>query len=436
MQRIMIPVALALVISPIILGPPVAVGVINAQPSPIALSQTCTVSASIGEDNLINEYSAWNPNIDFDSSGYVPATLICDRPVEKLEPIMHQTAAALDSSLSPQPQPAIKTGVCHSHIGTNTHTPVLMESALSTVLDEPLIAETPLADAALPTQVTEVLSGFGNPTVYGQSIPLISEEAQLTGPHDMTAVPDNGSLLDIFSHILKRFDPGSRAGGFASALAETRSAEYTIPTIFNPEFSTEGTSLAHPITTTPAVESLALPRIKPKIIWLLGLVVAAASAVFRRGKRLKRFGRRRNARLYPSPSESPPSSPSRGTPPPGLPELNFDPAKEARMAPEYKAAAAGQRSGQSAAVGDPSLSQASQNVEATTLTRSLANRRPAALVDAPWCTVMIYGLDKKWGKMAPRRYGAKRYTAPPLLEMPLVEEVQEGDDGADGADFE
>ncbi|RYO96805.1 hypothetical protein DL765_011378 [Monosporascus sp. GIB2] len=431
MRRIMIPVALALAISPIILGPPAAVGVINTQPSPIALSQTCTVSASIGEDNLINECSAWNPNIDFDSSGHVLATLTCDRPVEKLGLILHQTATALDSSLSPRSRPAIEIGVCHSHIGTNTHTPVLMESALSTVLDEPLIAETSLADAVLPTQATEVFSKFGNPTVYGQGMPLISEQTQSTSPYDITAVPDNGSLLDRFSHFLKGLDPGSTTGDFASALAETLSAEYTIPTIFNPGLSTEGASLAHPITTTPAVESLALPRIRPKIVWLIGLVVAAASAVLKRGKRLRRFRRRRNARLYPSPSESPPSSPSRGTPPPGLPELNFDPAKEARMAPEYKAAAAGLSSGQSAAVGDPSLSQASQNVEATTLTRSLANRRPAALVDAPWCTVMIYGLDKRWGKMAPRRYGVKRFTAPPLSEMPLVEEVQEGDDGAD-----
>ncbi|RYP66587.1 hypothetical protein DL769_005994 [Monosporascus sp. CRB-8-3] len=312
-----------------------------------------------------------------------------------------------------------------------------MKSALSTVLEEPLIAETSLADVALPTQTTEVFSKSGNPTAYDQSMPLLSEQVQSTGPYDMTTEPDNGSILDRFSHIPKRLAPGSRAGDFVSALAETLSAEYTTSTVFNPEFPTEGTSLAHPITTTPAVESLALPRIRPKIIWLLSLVVAAASAVFKRGKRLKRFGRRRNARLYPSPS--PPSSPSqRSTPvtaPLELPELNFDPAEEAKMAPQYKAAAAASLSSRpSTAVGDPSLSQALQNVEATTLKRSLAKRRPAAQAEAPWCTVMIYGLDTKWGKMVPTRYGVGRFTAPPLSEMPVVGE--EGQEGEDGDDFE
>ncbi|RYP74849.1 hypothetical protein DL771_002770 [Monosporascus sp. 5C6A] len=439
MERIMIPVAVALAIFPFILERLIMVGVINTKSSPIALSQTCTTSGSINGDNLINEYSHWNLNIGFDSSGHVPVTFTCDCPVEKLGLTVHQTATALDSSLSSQPQPAIETGVCRNHIGTNTHTPVLTEPALSTVLDESLIADTSLTNAALPTQATEVFSESGNQTRYDQSMPLLSEQAQPTGSHDMTIVPDNGSLMGRFSSILKPLEPGSRAGDFASALAETLSAEYTIPSIFNREFPTGGTSPPHPISTTPAMESLALPRIRPKIIWLLSLVVAAASAVFKRGRRLKRF-RRRNARLYPSPSPSPSPAPSppRGstpvTPPPGLPELNFDPAIELRMAPEYKAAAAGLSSRQSAAGGDPNLSQALQNVEGTTLVRRLAIRRPAAQAEAPWCTVMIYGLDKKWGKMAHRRYGGKPFTAPPLSGMPLVQE--DGQEGEDGDHFE
>ncbi|RYP58967.1 hypothetical protein DL770_010310 [Monosporascus sp. CRB-9-2] len=416
MRRIMIPVALALALFAFILERLVMVGVINTQPSPIALSQTCTTSASIGEDNLVNEHSSWSPNIDFDSSGYVQVTLTCDRPVEKLGLIVHQTAAALDSPLSSQPQPAIETGVCHSHIGTNTHTSVLMESALSTVLDESLIAETSLANVALPTQATEGFSESGNLTRYDRSMPLLSEQAQPTGPHDVATAPDNGSLLDRFSSILKRLEPGSRAGDFASALAETLSTVYTIPCIFNTELPTGGTLPANSISTTPAMESLAAPRIRPKVVWLLSLVVAAASAVFKRGRRLRHFRRRRNARLYPSPSPSSSSSPSRRstpvTPPPGMPEFNFDPAKEVRMAPECKAAP----------------------VKATTPVRSLATRRPAVQAEGPWRTVMIYGLDKKWGKMIPRRHVVKRFTAPPLSEMPVVEE--EGQDGEDGDDFE
>ncbi|RYO97850.1 hypothetical protein DL764_007247 [Monosporascus ibericus] len=395
MVRIMIPVALAIPVFSIILERLVGVGVINTQLSPVVPSQTCTTSVLIGEDNLINEYSCWNPNIDFDSSGHVPVTLTCDRPVENLGLITHQTAAALGSSLSSQSQPGIETGVCHSHICTNTHTPVLIESALSTVLDEFLIVETPLANAAPPTQAAEEFSESGNQIRYDQNIPWLSEQAQPTGPHDMTTAPDNGSVLDRSSSILKRLEPSSGAVDFASALAETPSAEYTIPSIFNPECPAERTFPAHPIMTTPAMESLALPRIRPKIIRVLSLVVAAASVVFKPGRRLKRFRRRRNARLYPSPSPSAPPSPSGGstpvTPPPGMPEFNFDPAKEARMAPGYKAG-------------------------------------------GPWCTVMIYGLDKKWGKMIPRRYGVKQFTAPPLSDMPLVEEG--GQEGEDRDDFE